>query len=774
MVRRRLRVEGLVQGVGFRPFVHRSASRLGLVGFVANQAAGVVVEVEGERDAVAAFEAALLTDVPPLARVDAVHAEVQAPRRDTEFRIAPSAPGGPGVTVVPPDVATCDACLAELLDPADRRHRYPFVNCTDCGPRFTIIEALPYDRPATTMRAFPMCADCAREYHDPGDRRFHAQPVACPACGPTLRLTEADGAVRASGERALAEAQEALVTGRIVAVKGLGGYHLVCDATNGRAVAELRRRKARGAKPFAVLVADLDAARAVADVDGTEAQALLSPARPIVLVRRHAGPAAERIAADVAPGNPLLGVLLPYTPLHHLLVRAAPGGTDSPSILVCTSANRADEPIAFEDDDARRRLAGLADLLLVHDRPIHVPCDDSVSRVVAGAVQPIRRARGFAPLPVALPTEVRPVLAVGADLKTAFCVAHGRQAWLSQHLGDMGTVETLQAFERTIAQFARTYGVEPEVVACDAHPGYVTSGWARRAAAALGVPWRAVQHHRAHVAALLAEHGLAPTHPLIGVAFDGTGHGDDGTVWGGEFLVTGPEAAGAPLQRAARLAAVPLPGGDAAVVRPARVALAHLGAAGIGWDAGLPPVAACAPEERRVLARLLESGRSAVPTSSMGRLFDAVASLAGVRHEVHFEAEAAIELEGLVPAGADPDFDDAYRFGRRWDVDGCLVLDPAPVVRAVVADVRGGVEQATLARRFHAAVAAAVVDTADRLRERWGTDTVGLTGGCFQNATLTQWTAAGLRSEGFHVLVHREVPANDGGVALGQAVLAAA
>lgn len=764
VARRALVVRGVVQGVGFRPFVYGLARRLGLHGFVGNDSAQVFIEVEGPPEALATFERALVAEAPPLAVIDEVVVTDAEPTGCTGFAIVASRVVDGAVTLVPPDVATCDDCLAELFDPTDRRFRYPFVNCTSCGPRFTIIRSLPYDRPATTMAGFEMCPACEAEYHDPADRRFHAQPVACPACGPQLVFAEgALAAPSAAGDGALAAAQRRLAAGDVVAVKGLGGYHLACDATDAVAVARLRERKGRVGKPFALLAPDLHAVRRFAVVSKAEADLLRSPARPIVLLRKRAD--GSPVAANVAPGNGWLGVMLPYTPLHHLLVRPGPDGHPVPDVLVLTSGNLTDEPIAYDDADARRRLAGLADAFLTHDRPIHMPCDDSVVRVVDGAEQPIRRSRGYAPYPVRLTVAVPPVLAAGGELKTTFCLAEGHHAWLSQHLGDMGALETLRAFERSVEQFAALYRVRPMVVAADAHPGYLTSRWAERYSAHHGVPLVRVQHHRAHVASLLAEHGLAPSTPVLAFAFDGTGYGDDDTIWGGEVFLGGP----AGLYRAAHLGCVALPGGDASIERPYRSALAHLRAAGITWDEALAPVAACAPVERGVLARQLDTGLHTVATSSMGRLFDAVASLAEVRQEASYEAQAAIELEALVDA--EPDHPYAFGVIASGEV---LRLDPAPVVRAVVDDVIAGRPAPVIAARFHAAVADAVHTLADALRRTTGLDLVGLTGGVFQNATLTTWTSRRLRDAGFTVLAHRRVPPNDGGLALGQAVLAAA
>ncbi len=570
-----------------------------------------------------------------------------AARGGTGFRIASSSRTGTARTLASPDVATCADCLRELADPADRRYRHPFITCTNCGPRFTIIESLPYDRSATTMAGFPMCAECAAEYADPADRRFHAQPIACPQCGPQLELVVRSGPSHAVGADALAQARHLLAAGAIVAVKGLGGYHLACDATNEAAVRELRRRKRRGDKPFAVMARDLAAVHALAHVDEAEQTLLTGSRRPIVLLARRDGRGRDDDGARalplgdaVAPGNPDLGVMLPYTPLHTLLF-GLDGDEPGPRVLVMTSGNLAGEPITYDDADALRRLDGLADAWLRHDRPITVPCDDSVTRVVDGEELPIRRSRGYAPLPVALPVDVSPTLAVGAELKSTCCLAQGRYAWLSQHIGDMDDLATLEAFAATERHLELLTGVEPEQLVADRHPGYRSTAWARANAGPR--PVHAVQHHHAHVAAVMAEHGLDGSEPVIGIAFDGTGYGDDGAVWGGEVLIADFKG----FQRFAHLGYAWLPGGDAAVERPYRMALAHLAAAGLPWDDDLPPVRACPEVERRVLAHQVATGFGSTRTSSVGRLFDAVSALAGVRQVVDFEAQAAIELEAL-------------------------------------------------------------------------------------------------------------------------------
>ncbi|MFF4650578.1 carbamoyltransferase HypF [Streptomyces sp. NPDC001380] len=765
--RRRVTVRGVVQGVGFRPFAHALAVGLGLSGHVANTAEGVVAEVEGPPEAVAAFCARIGAEAPPLAAVESVVHEELPATGAAGFAVAASRGGGAARTLVPADTAVCGACLAEVRDPADRRHRHPFAVCTHCGPRFTVVTGLPYDRAATTMAGFPMCPRCAHEYRDPSDRRFHAQPVACPDCGPRLRLV-GPGAV--PGADPVAQARRLLARGAVVAVKGVGGYHLACDAGDGAAVALLRRRKARGDKPFALMARDLADVERLVRVGPAERALLTGAARPIVLLRRRTGAAlpadAPPVADAVAPGSADLGVVLPYTPLHHLLL-GLPGDPPGPRLLVMTSGNRAGEPIATGDDEALERLAGIADAWLVHDRPIAVPCDDSVVRVVDGEALPVRRSRGYAPLPVALPVPVAPALAVGGDLKNAFCLGEGRRAWLSAHVGDMDGLAALTAFGAAERHLEALTGVSPGLLAADRHPGYRSARWARERAA--GRPLRLVQHHHAHVAACMAENGLDGTRPVVGVAFDGTGHGDDGAVWGGEFLLA--DYAG--FRRFAHLAYVPLPGGDAAVRRPYRMALAHLRAAGLPWAADLPCTAACPEEERPVLARQLERGTGCVPTSSMGRLFDAVSSLAGVCHRAGYEAQAALELEAAAAAWGGP-AGPGYRFALRAPGPGRpLAADPAPVLAAAVSDLRRGAPAGVVAARFHAAVAGLVRRVCAEARARHGLDTVALSGGVLANALLAADCARGLRRDGFTVLRHRLVPPGDGGLALGQLVVAA-
>lgn len=765
MERRRVTVRGVVQGVGFRPFLFTMATGLGLAGHVTNTGEGVVAEVEGEPSAVGLFCDRIAAEAPPLAVVESVEHQPVPAVGASGFTVLTSRQDGPNRTLVSPDVATCADCLAELSDPADRRHRHPFITCTHCGPRFTIVTGLPYDRAHTTMARFPMCPDCSREYADPADRRFHAQPIACPACGPRLRLLvaqpEPGRSPRPDSEAdPVAEARRLLSAGAILAVKGLGGYHLACDATDADAVARLRRRKARGDKPFALMARDVADVGQLVHLSPEERTLLTGRVRPVVLLRRR--PAADALEA-VAPRSPDLGVMLPYTPLHHLLL-GLPGDPPGPRLLVMTSGNLSGEPIVTDDAEAFDRLARLADAWLTHDRPIQVACDDSVVRVCDGEQLTLRRSRGYAPLPVVLPLPVRAVLAVGGDLKNTFGLAEGRRAWLSAHIGDMDDLATQQAFGSAEQQLEAISGVKPELLAADRHPRYRSSQWAQRHAD--GRSLLRVQHHHAHVAAVMAEHGLDGSRRVIGVAFDGTGYGDDGAVWGGEFLLADYDG----YHRFAHLAEVPLPGGDATVRRPYRMALAHLRAAGIAWAEDLACTASCPPQERRLLARQLELGLNCVPTSSMGRLFDAVSSLVGVCHLAGYEAQAAIELEAAALTATEEAGAYAFLLGGTGPT---LAADPAPVLAAAVADVRAAVPPGVVAARFHASVADLVQQVCWLARERYGLDTVALTGGVFANSLLSSACAGALRADGFTVLRHRQIPPNDGGLALGQLMVAA-
>ncbi|CAM3144543.1 carbamoyltransferase HypF [Prescottella defluvii] len=758
VARHRVIVRGVVQGVGFRPFVARLAAGLGLTGHCGNDEVSVFVEVEGSPGALAEFAERVRRDAPPLAVVLEVTVAPMPVHGDgaRDFRIVPSRHAAGVRTLVPPDVGICEDCAREMADPADRRYRHPFVNCTNCGPRLTVVTDLPYDRPATTMARFPMCPRCAREYHDPTDRRYHAQPICCPDCGPRIFL-EANG-VRIDGDDAVLErVHRELGAGGIVAVKGIGGFHLVCDAGNPDAVRRLRERKHRPAKPFAVMAADLSAARAVCRVDAAERAVLRSPPRPIVLLRKTAGVA---VVPDVAPGLDEVGVLLPYAPLHHLLFVPVPGSdVRPPRLLVMTSGNRGGEPLCFDNDDARHRLGGIADAFLMHDRDIAVPCEDSVLRVVDGEIQPIRRSRGYAPLPVLLDRPGPAVLAVGAEVKNTFCLTRQDFAFCSAHLGDMGSLESRRAFDASVALLSALHDVRPTLVVADAHPGYATRRWAEDFSDRAGVDLHTVQHHHAHVAALAAEHRLIGT-PLLGIAFDGTGYGCDRTVWGGEMLRVGTDLLDT--ARVGHLQPFSLPGGDAAVRNPARVALALLHEAGLD-SADLPCGRALEADERAVVAAQLESGQGCVRTTSVGRLFDGVASLLGIRHRVSYEAQAAIELEALARTARSP-----APIGMQA-AGGQLLL--GELLDGLVTSVRAGTPVPELALGFHHALAAATARLAVGVARAAGIDVVGLTGGVFQNRLLTSLLRRRLEGAGLTVLTHHVVPPNDGGLSLGQAVL---
>src|SRR5690349_20464559 len=750
-VRVAIRVQGVVQGVGFRPFVYTLATGLGLAGLVGNDADGVFAEVEGPAPAVEEFLRRLERDAPALARIEHVSTRAISPTRSGKsFVIAAStAVKGPGPhrTLVSADTATCADCLTELNDPADRRYRYPFINCTNCGPRFTIVRDVPYDRPLTTMAPFAMCAACAAEYHDPADRRFHAQPVCCPACGPRLAL---DGTVLAdTGANPIQQAAALLKNGQILAVKGLGGYHLAADAGSEPAVAALRARKHREDKPFAVMAADLTQAAALAEVDDTAAALLTSPARPIVLLPRNSEAA---IAPAAAPGNRQLGIMLPYTPLHHLLLAS----TDSPIVL--TSGNVSDEPIAYRDEEARERLDKIADAFLTHDRAIHIRTDDSVARTFRGRPMLVRRSRGYVPEPLTLDTGfARSVLACGAELKNTFCLAQGRHAFVSHHIGDLENAETLRSFTEGIAHVRRLFDIEPQVVAHDLHPEYLSTKYALDLADAHpDLDLVGVQHHHAHIASCLADNGERG--PVIGVAFDGTGYGPDGTIWGSEFLLA--DLAG--YERGGHLAPVPMPGGAAAIRQPWRMAAAYL-----GDDAR--EVAERHADRWAAVTAMASKGVNSPLTSSAGRLFDAAAALLGVRDTINYEGQAAIELEQL----AEPAAAEVYPAGLETG-EGPFQARGSDLLHALLADRTGGVPTPLIAARFHHGVAALIEAGCLHLRDQHGLGTVALSGGVFQNTLLLGATVTRLEARGFRVLLHSRVPCNDGGISLGQAVVAAA
>ena len=748
VARRRVEVTGVVQGVGFRPFVFGLATRLGLAGFVGNDSRGVFAEVQGSAGVLDEFERELVASAPPLSVVERVASTEIPPVGDTSFVIVESAATAGASTLVSPDVGMCADCLAELFDPNDRRYRYPFTNCTNCGPRFSIIERLPYDRERTSMKTFTMCPECAREYHDPLDRRFHAQPNACPVCGPSLAIWDCSG-VPLEGDP-LGVGVDVLDKGGIVAVKGLGGFLLMADAQNDEAVATLRVRKHRDAKPFALMFPCLADVERECETSVGEARVLTSPESPIVLMRRRARRTSS-IATSVAPSNPYLGAMLPSTPLHHLLM----GAVGRP--LVATSGNLADEPICVDEREAVRRLNGIADLFLVHNRPIVRHVDDSIVRVQLGREMVLRRARGYAPLPVQLPQPAAPVLAVGAHLKNTIGVNVGKSVFLSQHIGDLESAQATDAFERVIAAFRDLYRVEPARVVCDLHPDYVSTKYA----ATLGLPVVRVQHHFAHVAACMAENELDD--PVLGVSWDGTGYGADGTVWGGEFLVP----RGGSFDRVATLRPFRLPGGERAIREPRRTAfglLFEIFGNSLLERTALAPVAAFEDREKRLLVGMLDRGVNSPMTTSAGRLFDAVTSLCGLCHRSGFEGQAAMALEFAIDERADG----AYSIPIKTSLSP-RVLDWQPAVEAILGDLAAGVSVGAIALRFHRALVAAIVEVAKQV----DLPRVVLTGGCFQNRFLLEHAVQRLGDHGFRAYWHQRVPTNDGGIALGQAVVAA-
>lgn len=737
VVRVRLALGGAVQGVGFRPFVYRLATELELKGWVSNSTAGLIVEAEGAREQLDRFLMRLQAEMPSAAVVLTRETATLPPAGFQTFEIRHSHEGAAKIAAVLPDLATCPECLAELDDPSNRRHGYAFTNCTHCGPRYSIVEDIPYDRPRTSMRGFAMCPECRREYTDPADRRFHAQPNACPRCGPRLWI-EASNALAEQMEphtSAIRHAARTLETGGIVALKGIGGFQLLVDARQPDAVARLRRRKHREEKPFALMLPSLEMARQYCHVSAAEERLLSSRAAPIVLLRPNGTPG---IAKNVAAFSPYLGVMLPYSPIHHLLMK------ECPFPIVATSGNLSDEPIATTNEDARARLGQIADLFLMHDRPIARPCDDSVARVIRGRESVVRRARGFAPLPVFVGRTLPSVLAVGGHLKNTVAIASGQQVFLSQHVGDLDTLESRAAFERAIADLCRLYRFQPEMVACDLHPDYASTRWAL----ASGLPVVEIQHHQAHVTGCAAENGLRG--PYLGVSWDGTGYGTDGTIWGGEFFL----AESAKFERIAHLRPFRLPGGEAAVRQGWRAA------ASLQW-AALGPDAVTDRPERSLLLQMLARGVNTPWTTSVGRLFDAVASMAGVAEESRFEGQAAMMLERQIGSVVS---EESYLVADRGDQG-----DWGPLIEAVHQDVARGEPAALIAARFHNALANWIVNVAVRT----GVRQVALSGGVFQNGHLVERTTALLEARGFQLYTHRHVPPNDGGLALGQAVIAA-
>jgi hydrogenase maturation protein HypF len=762
-----LTVRGVVQGVGFRPFVYRLASEEHLAGFIGNSTGGVTIEIEGPAERVEVFCRRLRAEAPPLSRIDAVVTTEIPPKREKDFRIIASDAAGPVSTGIPADAATCADCLRELLDPRDRRYRYPFLNCTNCGPRFTITRRIPYDRSQTSMARFKMCPACQAEYDDPTNRRFHAQPNACAVCGPHVWLVAPNGVEIPSADP-VTETIDRLMAGSILAIKGIGGFHLSVDATNQAAITRLRERKHRYGKPLAIMVRDLDAARSVCELAPEEESLLMSIPRPIVLVRRRD---ASGIADAVAPGIPWLGVFLPYAPLQHLLFADA-----RVRALVMTSANLSEEPIAIDNDEALARLGQIADVFLMHDREILQRCDDSVMALVDGTPQVIRRARGFVPLAVPLRGNLGkdgapPLLTVGGHLKNVFALARGGFIYQSQHLGDLENITGLDFFRESLAHLMRTFEIEPQAVVHDMHPGYLSTSWAKEWAAERNLPLIAVQHHHAHIAACMAEHALVE--PVIGLSLDGTGYGTDSRIWGGEVLISRRDS----FDRFAHLDYVPMPGGEAAIREPWRMALGHLHAA--GFDIESPEVLATVgarPQDARVLRQMIDRELNAPLTSSCGRLFDAVAAVVLSRGVVDYEAQAAIELEGLaVDEPGDLNAGYAFEFPPGDGSEQTSAqISAAPMWRELLRDLRAGVPRPRIAARFHAGVAAAFVHAASLARVATGIQKVALSGGCMHNRRLSRLLRVGLEAEGFGVFQHVQVSPGDGGLSYGQAVVAAA
>lgn len=790
----RIHITGIVQGVGFRPFVYGLATQLALTGWVKNTSAGVDIQVDGTPTAIQEFLIALRKEAPPLSQIDQFTVTDRIPDSFKNFRIIGSEAIQEAFQPISPDVGICSDCLKELFDPNDRRYHYPFINCTNCGPRFTIIHDIPYDRPNTTMASFQLCPECSQEYENPLDRRFHAQPVACPKCGPRVWV-EAIGSSRNSRIKilddnpssAIATAQELLSQGKIIAVKGLGGFHLACDATNPDAVTKLRRRKLRVDKPFALMMPDIDTIKSHCLTNQFELDLLASHQRPIVVLKRRPR---SNIALAVAPHQDTLGVMLPYTPLHYLLfiddkAQYLDQKHTNPnnflfSALVMTSGNLAEEPIATDNEEARQRLSSLADSFLMHDRFIHSRCDDSLVRTVKypsirskenivdkqPTIYPLRRSRGYAPSPIHINWEAPPILACGPELKNTFCLTNKQYAFMSHHIGDLENFETLSSYEDSISHYENLFRVHPEALAYDLHPDYLATRYALSRAKREGLVAIGVQHHHAHITACMAEHGLSTAESVIGVSFDGTGFGDDGAIWGGEFLLADYQS----YQRLYHLAYTPLPGGDKAVLQPWRMALSWLSYAGIKWDEQFAPVDYGMSLESQsvkplaVIEQQLKTGLNSPPTSSMGRLFDAISALCGVRQKVNYEAQAAIELEAIV----DPDESDSYPF----EIQTSSIVDPTPAIHDLLADLKAEIPVERIAARFHNGVAEMILKVIMAMRSQYGISNVVLSGGVWQNMYLLNRTLELLIKDNFQVFIHNQVPTNDGGVSLGQAATA--
>lgn len=743
-------VHGTVQGVGFRPFVYKLAKNLGLSGWVCNTGNGVFIEVEGEEDIILRFKDRLIAEMPPLAHISDISSEWQDPIGDNDFTIKHSDNQSGVHTAIPPDIATCADCREDMTTPDNRRHGYPFTNCTNCGPRFTIIESVPYDRPFTTMSSFEMCPECRHEYEDPMDRRFHAQPNACPVCGPHLAL---DGLIGIDDLSTIRETAQLLRNGSIAAIKGLGGYHLACDASNTQAVDELRRRKGRSGKPFALMCSSLDEVRRICMIDDASVKLLTSPESPIVLLPKKSN---LLISPSVAPGVDSLGVMLPYTPLHILLM------SEFRNPLVMTSGNISEEPIICDDVEAVERLSCIADHILSHNRPIHISCDDSVAKVMSGSPVVMRRARGYVPKPIEMISEMPQILACGGDLKNTFCLTKDKLALISQHMGDLENVSSMQHYQDAIGHFCNFFDVKPELIAHDLHPGYHSTEYAfsKDAPAHIGI-----QHHHAHIASCMAENQI--TGQVIGVALDGTGYGTDGNIWGSEFMLADYNN----FKRIAHLAYLPLPGSESAIRRPGRMALAYLLQAdeNMSNESIHEILPALAVDEINIVRQQITRHLNSPLTSSMGRLFDAVSALLGVCDDVTYEGQAAIELERISCL----ETDQVYRYNLNNQDDNKIEIDVRPMILEIVRDIRDGIEKSAISGMFHSTIADIILNICILQRDASGLNRAALSGGVFQNAVLLETSVTKLETAGFEVFRHRNVPPNDGGISLGQAMIAA-
>ena len=754
IIGKKIIIKGIVQGVGFRPTVYTYALASNLTGWVRNTSSGVEIQVTGGPESLAFFLNQLRSNPPPLAKIDSFSVEEIPPLIENDFKILMSEPGEGDFLPVSADLNTCPDCVRELFDPEDRRYRYPFINCTNCGPRYTIIKDIPYDRQKTTMSEFQMCPACDKEYHDPQNRRFHAQPIACPDCGPQVWF-EIKGKQVSRGNDAILQARDYIQSGKIVAIKGIGGYLLTCDATNHQAVSDLRLRKNRIQKPFALMASTIGNIEDHCFVSQDEIRILSSPSSPIVLLEKKS---TSTISPVIAPGQKSLGFMLPYSPLHHLLLEPANG---YPQVLIMTSGNLIEEPIAYKDGDARQHLDSLVDGFLMHNREINIRTDDSVVRLFSGSIYHIRRSRGYAPTPIRIPYPIAPMLAVGAELKNTIIVCRDDYAFMSQYIGDLENLETTDSFEQTIRHMENLFRIQPQIIACDLHPDYRSSMYAEDRSCSDQVPLIKIQHHHAHLAACLADNGWDSSEPVIGVCFDGTGYGTDGTIWGGEFLFGGYNG----FERLFHLAYTPLPGGDAAISKPAKSALAHLWKANIEWEPGFESTQTLTESELSILINQLKMGINSPWTSSMGRLFDAVSSILGISQFSTYEGQAAIELESQ----ADPLEEGFYPFSYSGDQ-----IDPTIMWRDLIQDIHNKNSTSAIAAKFHNSIARMVLSTCSSIRISTGCMNVALSGGVWQNMRLLASTIDNLSDAGFKVMIHRQVPTNDGGISLGQIMIASA